>query len=101
MNVSSSFHFGLVVWLGIIFALAEGSLCAEDERPNFLVIAIDDLNDYVGCLDGHPNAATPNLDRLAADGVLFTRAYCTLTCLQSVANKPVDRPQAHNNRHCL
>ena len=52
-------------------------------RPNFLIIAIDDLNDYVGCLDGHPNAATPNLDRLARQGVLFTRAYC---------NSPVCNP---------
>ncbi len=46
------------------------------DRPNFLVIAIDDLNDYVGSLGGHPNASTPNLDRLAKTGVLFTNAHC-------------------------
>ncbi|MDE0737309.1 MAG: sulfatase-like hydrolase/transferase, partial [Pirellulaceae bacterium] len=42
--------------------------------PNVLFIAMDDLNDWVGCLGGHPQARTPNLDRLAASGVLFTNA---------------------------
>ncbi len=54
----------------------EGRSAPVNRQPNFLVLAIDDLNDYVGCLGGHPNAATPNLDRLAGMGVLFTRAYC-------------------------
>ncbi len=44
--------------------------------PNILFIAIDDLNDWVGYLSGHPQACTPNLDRLAEQGVHFTRAYC-------------------------
>ncbi len=46
-------------------------------RPSVLFIAIDDLNDWVGVLGGHPATATPNLDRLAAAGRLFTRAYCS------------------------
>jgi arylsulfatase A-like enzyme len=46
-------------------------------RPNVLFIAIDDLNDWTGFLGGHPQARTPNLDRLAARGVAFTRAYCS------------------------
>ncbi len=45
-------------------------------RPNVLFIAIDDLNDWVGCMGGHPQSRTPNLDRLAASGVLFTNAHC-------------------------
>lgn len=45
-------------------------------RPNVLFISIDDLNDWTGCLGGHPQASTPNLDRLAAGGVLFTNAHC-------------------------
>jgi arylsulfatase A-like enzyme len=49
---------------------------AETARPNVLFIAVDDLNDWVGCLDGHPQAKTPNIDALAARGVNFTRAYC-------------------------
>jgi len=46
-------------------------------RPNVLFIAIDDLNDWVGCLGGHPDVKTPNIDRLAKRGVLFTHAYCS------------------------
>ncbi|WP_037254826.1 sulfatase-like hydrolase/transferase [Rhodopirellula europaea] len=37
---------------------------------------MDDLNDWIGCLGGHPQTITPNLDRLAASGVLFTNAHC-------------------------
>ena len=43
---------------------------------NVLFIPVDDLNDWVGCLGGHPDAKTPNIDRLASRGVLFRRAYC-------------------------
>ena len=45
-------------------------------RPNVLFIAIDDLNDWVGCLAGHPQVKTPNMDRLAARGTLFANAHC-------------------------
>jgi len=43
--------------------------------PNVLFIAIDDLNDWVGCLKGHPQVQTPNIDKLAARGTLFTNAH--------------------------
>jgi arylsulfatase A-like enzyme len=46
------------------------------ERPNILFLAVDDLNDWIGCLGGHPDVKTPNFDRLAARGVLFTNAHC-------------------------
>ncbi|MED5417711.1 MAG: sulfatase-like hydrolase/transferase, partial [Verrucomicrobiota bacterium] len=46
------------------------------ERPHVLFLAVDDLNDWIGCLKGHPQAHTPNMDRLAARGVLFTNAHC-------------------------
>lgn len=48
----------------------------EPKPPNVLFIAIDDLNDWVGCLGGNAQSITPNLDRLAASGVLFTNAHC-------------------------
>jgi arylsulfatase A-like enzyme len=46
-------------------------------RPNVLFIAIDDLNHWVGHLGRNPQTRTPNIDRLAASGVAFSRAYCT------------------------
>jgi arylsulfatase A-like enzyme len=45
-------------------------------QPNVLFIAIDDMNDWVGFLGGHPQAKTPNMDRLAKRGVNFTNAHC-------------------------
>jgi arylsulfatase A-like enzyme len=51
-------------------------LGAAQSKPNVLFIAIDDLNDWIGCLGGHPDVKTPNLDALAGRGVLFTKAYC-------------------------
>ena len=46
------------------------------DRPNVLFISMDDLNDWIGCMGGHPQTRTPNLDRLAASGTLFTNAHC-------------------------
>ncbi|MDP6718195.1 MAG: sulfatase-like hydrolase/transferase [Pirellulaceae bacterium] len=46
------------------------------DKPNVLFIAVDDLNDLVGCLGGHPQAKTPNIDKLASNGVLFEQAHC-------------------------
>jgi len=45
------------------------------ERPNVLFIAIDDLNDWIGVMGTHPQVKTPNIDRLAARGTLFTNAH--------------------------
>lgn len=45
-------------------------------RPNVLFIAIDDLNDWIGCFGGHPQVITPHIDALATRGVKFTNAHC-------------------------
>ncbi len=60
----------------LALALAATGSVRAAEKPNFLIISIDDLNDWVGCLGGHPQAQTPNIDRLAARGTLFTNAHC-------------------------
>ena len=49
----------------------------QPAQPNILFISMDDLNDWVGCLGGHPQARTPNIDRLAASGMLFSNAHCS------------------------
>ncbi|MCO8121293.1 sulfatase [Stieleria sp. TO1_6] len=53
-----------------------GVTAFAENKPNVLLISIDDLNDWVGCLQGHPQALTPNIDRLAGTGTLFENAHC-------------------------
>ena len=62
-------------WLWLVPVLW---LHAQDaDRRDILFIAIDDLNDWVGVLGGHPQARTPNIDALAERGVVFTNAHTT------------------------
>lgn len=49
----------------LAFCILGGSAASAQKRSNILFIAVDDLNDWVGHLGGHPQANTPNIDRLA------------------------------------
>jgi len=64
--------------LTLIFVFAAVLLIPNSvmaEKPNVLFIAIDDLRPELGCY-GSPIAVTPNMDKLASQGLLFNRAYC-------------------------
>jgi choline-sulfatase len=84
MKLTSPFHAvgrssrpiaSLVVALLALAALHAELAAAPAERRNVLLIVSDDLNNLLGCY-GDSLAKTPNLDRLAARGVRFDRAYC-------------------------
>lgn len=59
-----------------LFGHSHAAFSAEGSKPNVLFIAIDDLNDWVGHMGGHPQARTPHMDRLAARGRSFLNAHC-------------------------
>ena len=62
-----------------LFTLLSGHLLAADSPPNIVVIMSDDMGfSDLGCYGGE--IATPNLDRLAADGLRFTQFYNTARC---------------------
>lgn len=71
-------------WTGFVVAVTvalawTGTLRAaspEPPKPNVLFIAIDDMNDWTTLFDKSNPIKTPNLDRLAARGMFFSRGYC-------------------------
>ncbi len=67
---------GLLVAPMLVSLSAVRTVCAQQAgRPNVLLICVDDLKPLIGCY-GDRLAKTPNIDRLAARGVMFERAYC-------------------------
>ena len=65
---------------------------AAGDKPNVLLIVCDDLNDYIEGLGGHPQAQTPNIERLSKSGVCFTQAHCNIPiCAPS---RPVSSPDS-------
>ncbi|MDR2765488.1 MAG: sulfatase, partial [Tannerella sp.] len=73
-------------FIAAVAAVAAGSIstvvscnrqAGRDAKPNVLFIAVDDLNDWGEPFGGYPGVQTPNLSRLAKEGQLFTRAYCS------------------------
>ena len=69
-----------------LFLLAVSVTAARADRPNVLLIAVDDLRPQLGCY-GKSQIHSPNIDRLAKSGVLFERAYCMVpTCGASRAS---------------
>ncbi len=72
--------------ISVLSLFAGSAISAAAEPPNILFIAVDDLRPEIGCY-GVPRAITPNIDRLAAEGVRFDRAYVTYPlCLPSRAS---------------
>ena len=62
----------LAIWM---LPLAQIS-AQENSKPNVLFIAVDDMNDWIGPLGGLSICKTPNLDKLAAQSMVFENAHC-------------------------
>jgi iduronate 2-sulfatase len=60
----------------MVLSLFSTGTANTKDRPNVLMICVDDLNDWIGCMGGHPSARTPHMDKLASQGILFSNAHC-------------------------
>lgn len=75
----NSILFTLLSLLAIIapsVAMGEAKESKSSNEPDVVFIIVDDLNDWVGFMGGHPQALTPNMDALAAQGMQFSNAHC-------------------------
>lgn len=61
--------------IGIVLNCSVFSI-AKSQGPNIIMISVDDLNDWVGVYGGHPQALTPNIDKLASQSMVFRNASC-------------------------
>ena len=80
VNVPLFVRSFLMILLGFSFFASTPAAGTEptspSSKPNVLFLAIDDLNDWIGTMGGHPQAKTPHLDRLMSRSVNFTNAHC-------------------------
>ena len=72
-NTTTLIAFRNLIFLASFIALTHSASAAD--RPNVVFIAVDDLRPELGCY-GSEIAVSPHMDALAADGLLFNRAYC-------------------------
>jgi arylsulfatase A-like enzyme len=66
----------ILYWIVLLPISFRVSTVNAADRPNILFIAIDDQNDWIGPMGGHPMAKTPSLDKLASRGTCFLNAHC-------------------------
>lgn len=75
--MKNPYYLFFITSLVLLPSLSLGqSKTAPDQPPNILFIAIDDMNDWAGFLQTHPQVETPHMDALAKAGTSFTNAHC-------------------------
>ena len=62
--------------LALLIVLFSTLALQAGDKPNILFISVDDLNDFPAFQKFYPDAKTPNMDKLADSGTVFTRAHC-------------------------
>ncbi|WP_111708174.1 sulfatase family protein [Lutibacter citreus] len=71
-------NIGMILLLGLNISCASKEKLTQKSKPNILILFLDDLDPDFGCY-GNTLVKTPNIDKLASEGMLFTRAYSAAT----------------------
>ena len=89
--------FILTIGLGLL-TIHKINTQEKESKPNVLLIMVDDLNDYQGAFGGHPQALTPNIDRLAETGTRFNNAHTNVPVCSPSRNSLFTGIYPHKSR---
>ena len=89
---------GLHIVLTSFYFFILTNVFTQLNKPNVVFIMCDDLNDYQGILGGHPQAKTPNIDKLASSGIRFTNAQTNVPVCQPSRNSLFTGVYPHNSK---
>ena len=89
--------FILTIGLGLL-TIHKINAQEKESKPNVLLIMVDDLNDYQGAFGGHPQALTPNIDRLAETGTRFNNAHTNVPVCSPSRNSLFTGIYPHKSR---
>ena len=96
--------YALIAGLALTSALISNAYAQTKPKYNVLFVAVDDMNDWIGPFGGYEGIKTPNIDKLAKNGVVFKKAYCPApACNPSRASlltgvRPSTSGVYHNNQ---
>ena len=74
-TIGQRLNYGIPTFV-FALVLVAANAARSDERPDVLFFVVDDMNNWISVLDPKSPIKTPNIERLARRGTLFTRAYC-------------------------
>ncbi|MFK7777593.1 MAG: sulfatase [Gimesia sp.] len=86
-------------WFCFVFFLQVGLVqsAEQSQRPNIVVVLVDDLRwDEIGCM-GHPFVRTPHIDRIANEGARFRNAFCSTPLCSPVRACLLTGQYTHNH----
>ena len=95
MNI---FKIASILSLSITLLICTSVIAQSDKKPNVIFIMCDDLNDYQGAFGGHPQAISPNIDKLAKSGIQFVNAQTNVPVCQPSRNSLFTGVYAHASK---
>jgi len=95
MNIFKIVH---ILSLSMTLLICKSNFAQTKGKPNVIFIMCDDLNDYQGVFGGHPQAITPNIDKLAASGIQFMNAQTNVPVCQPSRNSLFTGVYPHDSK---
>ena len=75
MNYNSTIRLILII-SSLIFVTCSDNIEKQNKPLNILMISVDDLNNWIEPMGGHPQALTPHLSKFSDESVMFANSYC-------------------------